>query len=336
MDFKDFNMVKVSVVVPVYDVRDYLSQCLDSLYSLVDDAMEVILVNDGSTDDSLSICQRYADTYSNTVIIDKENGGLSDARNVGTEVAKGDFVYYLDSDDWLAPNAIKLLYDYAIENDCEIVQGGFYYAYDDHLLYDNKYKSSFVLERNEVMLELIRNDHIKDFAWGKLYRADIVKKHQFPKGKYYEDSYWQHLVVHECNRYGVIPTPLYYYRQRSTGISGEFSLKNLDLLRGYEERLTFVQGMYPEYIEVMVSMLWHLGYSMLRIADHCKDNETRKAFRQYWKFINDKYEVLMKVTMYNDIQYRIWRSFPLFLPVYNFYRKLSDKVKNSKLSLIKN
>ncbi len=85
----------------------------------------------------------------------------------------------------------------------------------------------------------------------------------------------------------------------------------------------------------MVSMLWHLGYSMLRIADHCKDNETRKAFRQYWKFINDKYEVLMKVTMYNDIQYRIWRSFPLFLSVYNFYRRFSNKVKTSKLSLIK-
>ena len=130
-------MIKVSVVVPVFNVRDFLSQCLDSLYSLVDDNMEVILVNDGSTDDSLNICRRYADLYSNTIIIDKENGGLSDARNVGTKVATGDYIYYLDSDDWLAPNAIKSLYEFAIENNCEIVQGGFYYAYDDYLLYDN-------------------------------------------------------------------------------------------------------------------------------------------------------------------------------------------------------
>lgn len=325
----------ISVIIPVYNVQDFLPQCLDSLDAQTDVKMEVIFVNDGSTDDSLLVCREYAQRNPNVIVINKENGGLSEARNVGTEIAKGDYIYYLDSDDWLAPNAIKTLYDYAIEKDCEIVQGGFYYAYDDHLLYDNRYKIPFVLERHKAMLELIKNDYVKNFAWGKLYRADIVKKHPFPKGKYYEDSYWQHLVVHECNRYGVIPTPLYYYRQRSTGISGEFSLKNLDLLRGYEERLTFVQGMYPEYIEVMVSMLWHLGYSMLRIADHCKDNETRKAFRQYWKFINDKYEVLMKVTMYNDIQYRIWRSFPLFLSVYNFYRRFSNKVKTSKLSLIK-
>ena len=123
-------MAALSIIIPVYNVQDYLSHCLDSLYAQVDDTVEVILVNDGSTDDSLNICRRYADSYSNTVIIDKENGGLSDARNVGTKVATGDYIYYLDGDDWLAPNAIKTLLDYAIENDCEIVQGGFYYAYD--------------------------------------------------------------------------------------------------------------------------------------------------------------------------------------------------------------
>ena len=245
-------MTVLSIIIPVYNVQDYLSHCLDSLYKQMDDTVEVILVNDGSTDDSLNICQRYADIHSNTIIIDKENGGLSDARNAGTKAASGDYIYYLDSDDWLASNAIKTLLEYAIANDCEIVQGGFYYAYDDHLLYDNKYKKSFVLNRHEAMLELIKNDYVKNFAWGKLYRADIVKKHQFPKEKYYEDSYWQHLIVHECKRYGIVPTPLYYYRQRSSGISGEFSLKNLDLLYGYEERLEFVHKHYPEFNDVML------------------------------------------------------------------------------------
>ena len=133
-------MPVLSVIIPVYNVHKYLSYCLDSLYAQVDGTVEVVLVNDGSTDESLNICRKYADACSNTIIIDKENGGLSDARNVGTNTATGDYIYYLDSDDWLAPNAIRTLYDYAIENDCEIVQGGFYYAYDDYLLYDNKYQ----------------------------------------------------------------------------------------------------------------------------------------------------------------------------------------------------
>ena len=283
-------MASLSIIIPVYNVQDYLSQCLDSLYAQVDDTAEVILVDDGSTDGSLNICRKYADTHQNTIVIDKENGGLSDARNVGTKVATGDYIYYLDSDDWLAPNAIKTLLDYAIENDCEIVQGGFYYAYDDHLLYDNKYKKSFILNRHQAMLELIKNDYIKNFAWGKLYRADIVKKHQFPKGKYYEDSYWQHLIVHECKRYGVLPTPLYYYRQRNSGISGEFSLKNLDLLRGYEERTVFVQEHYPEFNDVMLQTYYRVVQSLCNIAKTSSDNSVAAAYHAYYNDFMRKYE----------------------------------------------
>jgi len=98
-------MKTVSVVIPIYNVQDYLTKCLNSLYDQLNDTIEVILVNDGSTDNSLEICRKYAEKYPNTIVIDKENGGLSDARNVGTEAASGEYIYYLDSDDWLAPGA---------------------------------------------------------------------------------------------------------------------------------------------------------------------------------------------------------------------------------------
>lgn len=319
-------MAALSIIIPVYNVQDYLSHCLDSLYAQVDDTVEVILVNDGSTDDSLNICRRYADSYSNTVIIDKENGGLSDARNVGTKVATGDYIYYLDSDDWLAPNAIKRLFDYALENDCEIVQGGFYYAYNDHLLFDNKYKKPFVLNRHEAMLELIKNDYVKNFAWGKLYRADIVKKHLFPKGKYYEDSYWQHLIIHECKRYGIVPTPLYYYRQRSTGISGEFSLKNLDLLRGYEERLLFILGNYPKCTKKMASMLWHVSFLMTENAKKNNEDLVRKMYQQYWKELNQKYKAIFNSAMHSDVDYCIWQFTPMLLPAFNLFKRIKNRI----------
>ena len=319
-------MKKITVIIPVYNVQYYLPQCLDSLNAQIGVNMEVILVNDGSTDDSLSICKEYAQRDSYVKIIDKENGGLSDARNAGTKVATGDYIYYLDGDDWLAPNAIKTLLDYAIENDCEIVQGGFYYAYDDHLLYDNKYKKPFVLNRHEAMFELIKNDYVKNFAWGKLYRADIVKKYLFPKGKYYEDAYWQHLIVHECNRYGIVPNPLYYYRQRSTGISGEFSLNNLDLLRGYEERLLFVRSFYPQYTKHMVDRLWSIAYSMVTIAEKNENAVIRASFRDYWKRINQSYQDLFESYMTIDIKYRIDQLCPCLMPLYLFCRKVMDRL----------
>ena len=318
----------ISVVIPVYNVRVYLPQCIDSLYAQTCSNMEVIFVNDGSSDDSFSICKEYAQHHPSVVLINKENGGLSDARNVGTKAATGDYIFYLDSDDWLAPNAIKSLYEFAIENDCEIVQGGFYYAYDDHMLYDNKYKEPFILDRREAMLELIKNDYVKNFAWGKLYRADIVKKHQFPKGKYYEDSYWQHLIVHECNRYGIVPTPLYYYRQRSTGISGEFSLKNLDLLHGYEERLKFVQLYYPQYTRQIVEGFWNIAYSMMTIVEKNENAEVRASFMNYWKRINQSYQDLFEKSMTIDVKYRIDQLCPCLMPVYCFYRQIVDKLSS--------
>lgn len=286
----------ISVIVPVYNVYEFLPRCLGTLGSQTGIIMELILVNDGSTDDSFSICKEYAQRNSNVILIDKVNGGLSDARNAGTKVATGDFIYYLDSDDWLAPDAIKTLFDYAIENDCEIVQGGFYYAYDDHLLYDNKYEKSFNLNRHEAMLELIKNDYVKNFAWGKLYRADIVKKHKFPKGKYYEDSYWQHLIVHECKRYGIVPTPLYYYRQRDSGISGEFSMKNLDLLRGYDERSKFVQENYPEYSNIMLQSYFHVTRDLCNMAKICGDNLIAASYQAYYNDFIREYESQLHVS----------------------------------------
>ena len=97
---------KISVIIPIYNVEQYLRQCLDSLDVLGQEDVEVILVNDGSMDRSKAICDEYKRLYGNIIVINKENGGLSDARNRGTEVANGDYICYVDSDDWLAPGAI--------------------------------------------------------------------------------------------------------------------------------------------------------------------------------------------------------------------------------------
>lgn len=307
-------MKTVSVILPIYNVELYLVQCIESFVTTLPANSEVLLVNDGSTDGSLAICERYHKEYPSLIrVINKPNGGLSDARNAGTEAAEGEWIYYLDSDDWVASGSIQKLYDFAIANQCEVVQGGFYYAYQDHLLNDNSWFSPsanpFVIGRDEAMQQLVLNRYVKNFAWGKLYRADIVKKYQFPKGKFFEDTYWQHLVFHEMTRYGIMPEPMYYYRQRESGISGLSSVRNLDLLRGYEVRLAFLQNYYPNLVPDMKRLFrkhasLHTGIALqngnLDVANaylsYLKDQglPSFRAYYQCWYFV-----------------YRIWkRLFP--------------------------
>ena len=303
--------IKISIIVPIYNVENYLAQCLDSLYLQTTSSMEVILINDGSTDKSLEICKEYQNQYPNTIIINKENGGLSDARNAGIALATGKYIYYLDSDDWLAPNALEQLYNYAEEHQCEVVQGNFYYTYRDHLLLDNRYikeeQSSFILPRKKAMKELIKNEYIKNFAWGKLYLTSIAKKHPFKKGAYFEDAFWQHHIINEVNRYGVLPTPLYYYRQRENSISGNFSIRNLDLLKGYEERLKFIQKEFPELSTIMMGKFWQILTSFYRISQQNQDEIVRKEFQCYWKRMLSLYSPSLKVKIQNSWSYQLYQ-----------------------------
>lgn len=240
----------ISVIIPVYNVSAYLSQCLESVLRQTYKDLEIILVDDGSKDNSGMLCDEYAAKDSRIKVIHKENGGLSDARNFGTAQASGGWIFYLDSDDWMANNTLETLLQYAEINNCDAVQGGMYYAYPNHLL-KRKEKPSTVLSRNAAMKELIINDRVKNFAWGKLYRTELVKDILFPKGKFFEDCYWQHLVIDRVNRYGIIDTPLLYYRQRPDSISGTISNRYDDLIEGYEIRLKFIQEHYPKFIKLM-------------------------------------------------------------------------------------
>ena len=327
-------MKQISVIVPIYNVQDYLRNCLDSLYKQWNPSIEVILVNDGSTDFSLSICKEYQKNFPETIIINKPNGGLSDARNAGTAIATGEFIYYMDSDDWLAADALKTLLCFAIKNHCDVVQGGFYYAYDDYLLLDERYvkagKEPFVLARTEAMTELIKQQYIKNFAWGKLYKTDIIKGHPFPKGKFYEDSFWQHLIIHETKTYGVIPSPLYYYRQRKGGISGEFSERNMDLLMGNEQRLLFISDNYPELKEPMAAMLWKLCSQFNDIAKRCGKKDIKLLYEEQLQTIEKKYHPLL----HKDAQYRISHHLQAVKPLCQLVTRVYNRLFGKKLTKI--
>ncbi|MCD8291489.1 MAG: glycosyltransferase [Prevotella sp.] len=325
----------ISVIVPIYNVAAYLHQCLDSVYVQYNPAtMEVILVNDGSTDESLSICKEYKNRYPDTILIDrqKEEPGPSSARNAGTEVAVGEYICYLDGDDWLAPNALQQLYRFAEENQCEMVQGGFYYAYADHLLYDNYYskrEQPIMLTKEEAMKALIENIHIKNFCWGKLYKTEIVKKHKFKKGLFFQDIFWHHRVMNDVMKYGITPEPLYYYRQRKESTTGHFSIKQLDLLTGCEDRWNFVCSNYKDLKADMGRMFFFTICDCYLISLKYPDLESQyrqkkdMLISKYW----DDFKSVMSNTLYNRIYFHLFNhwfgGFRIFLFINKFIKKLT-------------
>ena len=321
---------QISVVIPVYNVEQYLRQCLDSIGVLGRDDVEVILVNDGSTDGSRAICEEYRQRYSNVVVIDKENGGLSDARNKGTEVATGEYICYVDSDDWLEPDAIDVLYEYAVKNDCEIVQGSFYYAFESHLEHNDRYQKAddapFVLNREEAMKELIKNFYVKNFAWGRIYKASIAKSHAFPFGKYFEDSYWQHLMIHDCNRYGVICRPLYYYRQRPSSISNYLGNRYFDLNQGLEARLLFIKENYPELTSLAADRLWMSSFRM---------SERGPEMKKLFESINKKYASLVGGRLKQSMLFKLASRDSIWVPLYLFWEKVDLFIHRKPLKRIK-
>lgn len=305
----------ISVVIPIYNMEEYLPHCLDSLSEQsFPGRLEVILINDGSTDSSPAICESFRQQHSNVILIHQENKGLSEARNIGVLAATGDWVYFLDSDDRLAPDALQTLLDYAETNACDMVIGSFYYAYDSYLLYDDRWfknKEPFVLTREEAMRELILQHYFKNFAWGKLYRTEIVKKHAFRPGVHFEDSFWQHLIVNDSSSIGVVPVPLYYYRQRTDGISGSFSIRNLDLMKGNEERFRFILEHYPSLTKEAALAFWSLCFQQQNIA-----TDKISEIHFFWNRIQKEYFDVFSSALNNSILFQTNRHCPQLTNLY--------------------
>lgn len=233
---------KVSIIIPFYNVSNYLKQCLDSVQNQTYQNIEVILVNDGSTDNSIEIAQQYTKELTNFFLIQQPNSGLSAARNAGVSIAKGNFVFYLDSDDYLSHDCIEKLVSLQETWKADVAQANFYYNYPDYLLYYNfKTVKSLCINQQKAVEGVVAQKEIKNFAWGKLIRADLAKKHLFPMGLAFEDTLWIYQLLKDVEIYAMTGQPLLYYLQREKSISGGFSINHLDQLFLYSERLDLIQ-----------------------------------------------------------------------------------------------
>ena len=213
-------MTKISLIVPVYNVEDYLDICLDSIITQTFRDFEVICVNDGSSDLSLEILKKYAKFDRRIKIYNKENGGLSDARNFGMKKISGKYVMFVDSDDWLSPVALERLYKNIVQYDSDFNFCGvrkvdeFTRKNPIWLLYHPKEFKNYVktpyFNPDDIKSEFMYKMHL--MAWGKLYKSEFIKDFSFPKGKIYEDNPFFAECYLSAKRISFDFAPLYYYR----------------------------------------------------------------------------------------------------------------------------
>lgn len=237
---------KISIIIPVYKVEEYLSQCMDSVLRQTYRNLQIILVDDGTPDRCGSLCDEYARLDERILVLHKENGGLSSARNAGTEQADGDFLFYLDSDDYLEPTALEHLLAAQARHAADIVCAGYWYTYPNREEAAPTPYSEETLLGNQEAMEALMGGRLQTFAWGKLIRSSIAKLYRFPDGKLFEDHFWTHLVFGDAERVVYTNTPIVHYRQRDDSISFTFTYSRLDVLEGWCGRKAYLQEHYPK------------------------------------------------------------------------------------------
>lgn len=236
----------VSVIIPVYNTQDYLKACIESVQGQTYPNLEILLVDDGSTDESGALCEKYAAEDERIRVFHKKNGGLSDARNRGLMEAHGEFLAFVDSDDLLAPKAIEMLEALCETSNAEAAIGQVS-AFADRCTFAEERAQGEVVPMKEAMRRMLLHQKIGHEAWGKLYRRSLWQTIKFPFGLLYEDYATIYRVIAQCQTVAIAPIPLYYYRVRSGSImhSG-IQQKNLVLLDISSDVTAFIEEKIPE------------------------------------------------------------------------------------------
>lgn len=266
----------ISVIVPVYNVEQYLERCIRSIIGQTYHDIEIILVDDGSTDGSGEICDRYASQDARVSSFHKENGGLSSARNYGVRVAHGEFITFIDSDDCINENYISTLAEGCTEKDISICFNSKIWDLEEPDMKREQPEGNVETISSKEALYRFFHENNYVSAWGKLYPAAFFEDIEFPTGRIYEDYATTYKAYAKAERILVHHVKYYYYTMRSNSITGQaFSEKNWDMLKAYDEvqayllENAFDEKMHNAFCGSKIKGLLFLYYKIM-ISKDCK------------------------------------------------------------------
>lgn len=304
----------ISVIVPIFNVQKYLNKCIDSICNQTYKDLEIILVDDGSIDDSGKICDEYAHKDSRIKVIHKSNGGLSDARNKGLDVASGEFVAFVDGDDYIHPDMYANLLRVMNDSKADIVCCDYKKVAENEMISADCSKGEYTSYREKDIIRQIWEDNVKTVVqWNKLYKAEIFSKLRYPIGRYHEDSFIIHHILQKCKIYTVVNQELYYYVQRSDSIMSNFKMKRVeDAVDAYKDRIElFTKTGCREGVLVtkkqIVDELMYIIDTQLRNNNISAARQVQRAYRRY--FFKYFYLFSHKKYWYLFIYYRLYARY---------------------------
>lgn len=237
----------ISVIVPIYNVEEYLDRCVESIVNQTYKNLEIILVDDGSPDNCPKMCDSWSEKDNRIKVVHKENGGLSDARNAGMPFATGEIISFIDSDDWIELDMFERMLSRMQKDNSDMVSCGVKWVEEDGSLIRDVTSENEVLDTMIAMKELLNDRKLKQHVWNKIYKYDLIKDIPFEKGKYHEDVFWSYQIVGRAKKVSVVKESFYNYVQRSNSIMGEgFSAKRLDALDANKLRCEYMKEHLPE------------------------------------------------------------------------------------------
>lgn len=326
----------VSVVVPIYNVEKYLSKCIETIINQTYNNIEIILVNDGSTDNCLQICNDFREKDRRIKVINKKNGGLSDARNTGLKDAHGKYICFIDSDDYISNKYVEELYNLIIENNAQIALCN-YEKVDE----ENKSISKEDIESQTISgktaLEKFNETAFYPasvVAWNKLYDINLFRNIIYPEGKIHEDEFTTYKLFYLAKKVAITSKVLYYYRFVPTSIMNrKFNVKRLDKLEALEQRVNF----FRDNKEEKLYRLALIDYQYLLVSHYLKCKKylenSKKIQKEILKKIRKNYNVVIKFkecSIKSKIKFTIVYIHPI---LYYNLKKLVELIKILKRKL---
>lgn len=279
-------MTKVQIIVPLYNMESYITKTLDSLLNQTFKDIEILCINDGSTDSSLSILESYSKKDARIKIYTKENGGIADARNFGLSKVKSDYFAFLDSDDTVEPDFIEKMLDRAVETDADVVTCDFWWTHPNKEVIQ---KDGPHFTKEELLISMFAT------LWNKLYKTSWIKSLDihFPTGYRYEDASFLYKMVPYINKWSYVEKPFIHYLQREGSITHNHNEKVKDMIFVFEDLLSFYhdRGLYDIYKSELEYLFirFFLGNSFLRTCQIKDKSDRNKTLDLSYQILVDNF-----------------------------------------------
>lgn len=318
----------ISVVVPIYNVEQYLSRCIESILNQTYNNIEIILVDDGSSDSCPQICDKYKEKKENILVVHQKNKGLSAARNTGIKLAHGKYICFVDSDDYINPNMLSVLHHNLVNYNCEISCCGHTDIYESGNINKNgkNVNKIEIYSSKEALRVYMYTQKIDVVAWNKLYLKELFKDIAYEEGKLFEDHFTTYKLLDKAKRIVNTTQLLYYYCKRSNSIGGTaFSVKNYQLKEAIDIERKFILSKYPDLIHDIniCYVIWLVVLYDKIILSNLEDDNLLNLIRKI--VLKEKKQVFFssEISVTKKIQlYMLLGNRKMYKKFYEFFLKI--------------